>query len=165
MFVQQSEWHRQHLPKALKACFGKLDRKCAKASAAEKGQTQLQMGAGRSTYFFFPCNLRHSQLLAVNHQAIRCQLCVVTCVAAALEQKAFIFLRLPHPRKVFFRQRQGAPVEESETCTARPAAWLNVINKSLKRVQERRHCPPLSTWDNLLFSFFFKGNVLNSSVA
>lgn len=136
-----------------------------KVSAAEKGQTRLQTRAGRHTYFFSPYDLRHSQLPAVNHWAIRCQLCVVTCVAAAHEQKAFIFLWRPHPRKVFFRQRQGAPAEDSEACTARPAVWRNVINKSSKRVQERWHCPPLSTWDNLLFSFFFKGNVLNSSVA
>lgn len=50
----------------------------------------------------YSSDLRHSQLLAVNHEATCCQLCVVTCASVACEQKAFILLQLPHPRKVFF---------------------------------------------------------------
>lgn len=154
MFVRQSEWHRQHLLKALKACFGKQIESVQRCLLPKKGKHDRKRGQDGILIFFPPCALRHSQLPAVNHWAIRCQLCVVTCVAAAHEQKAFIFLRLPHPRKVFFRQRQGAPAEDSEDGRARPAVLRNVINKSSKRVQERWHCPPLSTWDNLLFSFF-----------
>lgn len=49
---------------------------------------------------------RHSQLLAVNQIATCCQLCVVTCASAACEQKSFILLQLPHPRKVFFTKEE-----------------------------------------------------------
>lgn len=63
------------------------------------------LSRGRHIYV---SDLRHSQLsqlLAVNHTAACCQLCVVTCASAACEQKAFILLQLPHPKKVFFTQR------------------------------------------------------------
>lgn len=46
-------------------------------------------------------------LLARNQNPACCQLCVVTCAPATCEQKAFIFLQPPHPRKVFFRQEKG----------------------------------------------------------
>lgn len=61
--------------------------------------TEWVKSKGRHIYF---SDLRHSQLLAVNHKATCCQLCVVTCASVACEQKAFILLQLPHPRKVFF---------------------------------------------------------------
>lgn len=62
-------------------------------------RTEWVKSEGRHIYF---SHLRHSQLLAVNHKATCCQLCVVTCASVACEQKAFILLQLPHPRKVFF---------------------------------------------------------------
>lgn len=47
-----------------------------------------------------------SPVLAVNQEGTRCQLCVATCCAAlhANRRRSFL-LRLPHPRKVFFRRR------------------------------------------------------------
>lgn len=84
-------------------------------------QLWLQNGGknrGRHIYF---SDLRHSQFLAVNHKATCCQLCVVTCAAAACEQKAFILLQLPHPRKVFF-SRNGRTGKSSEPGEA---SWLS----------------------------------------
>lgn len=63
-----------------------------------------EMGKSGEHHIYFS-DLWHSQLLAANQKATCCQLCVVTCAWAACEQKEFILLQLPHPRKVFFRQR------------------------------------------------------------
>lgn len=92
--------------------------------------TEWVKSKGRHIYF---SDLRHSQLLAVNHKATCCQLCVVTCASVACEQKAFILLQLPHPRKVFFckgkHQLELLSLQNPDGC---PQTTINIAERDPK---------------------------------
>lgn len=110
--------------------------------------TCQKMAQSRGRHIYSP-DLRHSSLLAVNHKATCCQLCVVTCASAACEQKAFILLQLPHPGKSVF-QTKGEYQQELRACRTQMVVCKELLLPQ-RKAQEQSINTDIVLCDPVLF--------------